>query len=333
MEYSRILRRAWEVTWRYKALWVFGILVALFSGGAGGGGSPGRGPNVQLGGLREPPLGDFIWPFDLARVIAAALVIALAVMFVLLFLALIGAVLRYLSTVALVRMVDEYDETGQRRSVGEGFRLGWSVRALRVFAIDLVIGIPVAVLFLVLVFLALSPLLLWATGSEEAGIFGTIVTLGLVLVLVLFGVLVAVALSLLKPFFYRKAILQDVGVFVAIGEGYHMVRRHFRHASTMWLIVIGIAIAYSLALVPVAIALVLLAMLVGGGSGLVLGWLVSLFLGGAAPWLAGAVAGLPICRVLTVVPLTAASGLFEVFRSAVWTLTYRELLALEARGG
>ena len=40
MDYGKVLKRAWETVCRYRALWVFGIIIALTtaSGGGGGGG-------------------------------------------------------------------------------------------------------------------------------------------------------------------------------------------------------------------------------------------------------------------------------------------------------
>ena len=29
MEYGRLIRRAWDVVWRYKILWLFGIVVSF----------------------------------------------------------------------------------------------------------------------------------------------------------------------------------------------------------------------------------------------------------------------------------------------------------------
>ena len=54
MHYTDLIQRAWKITWRYKVLWIFGILLALASGGGGsgrGGGSSGRG-----GGCGVPPM-------------------------------------------------------------------------------------------------------------------------------------------------------------------------------------------------------------------------------------------------------------------------------------
>jgi hypothetical protein len=39
MDYGKVLGRAWEITWRWKILWILGFLASLGSGG-GGGGSP-----------------------------------------------------------------------------------------------------------------------------------------------------------------------------------------------------------------------------------------------------------------------------------------------------
>ena len=36
MDYGKVLSRAWEITWRWKALWILGFLAALGRGGGGG---------------------------------------------------------------------------------------------------------------------------------------------------------------------------------------------------------------------------------------------------------------------------------------------------------
>ena len=37
MHYTDLIQRAWKITWRYKVLSIFGILLALASGGGGSG--------------------------------------------------------------------------------------------------------------------------------------------------------------------------------------------------------------------------------------------------------------------------------------------------------
>ncbi len=36
MNQTDLIKRGWQMTWRFRVLWVFGILLALVSGGGGG---------------------------------------------------------------------------------------------------------------------------------------------------------------------------------------------------------------------------------------------------------------------------------------------------------
>jgi hypothetical protein len=62
---------------------------------------------------------------------------------------------------------------------------------------------------------------------------------------------------------------------------------------------------------------------------LLAGGLASLAFEGPVPWILAAVAAVPIFILVMMVPLLFLGGLIEVFKSSVWTLTYREARALE----
>ena len=50
MDHFKILRRAFQLTWSYRALWMFGILLALTTASSGvnsGGGGGGGGGHVE----------------------------------------------------------------------------------------------------------------------------------------------------------------------------------------------------------------------------------------------------------------------------------------------
>jgi len=47
------------------------------------------------------------------------------------------------------------------------------------------------------------------------------------------------------------------------------------------------------------------------------------------PWILAGVVGLPIFILVMAAPWIFLGGLMEVFKSSVWTLSYRELRALE----
>ena len=51
---------------------------------------------------------------------------------------------------------------------------------------------------------------------------------------------------------------------------------------------------------------------------------------GNIPWILAALVGLPILMLLVSIPTLFLSGLMQVYISSVWTLTYRDLRAMEA---
>ena len=58
MDYGKVLGRAWQITWRWKALWLLGFLASLGGGGGMGGNgyysSSGKDLNEQAGALLPP---------------------------------------------------------------------------------------------------------------------------------------------------------------------------------------------------------------------------------------------------------------------------------------
>ncbi|NLF00024.1 MAG: hypothetical protein GX601_03515, partial [Anaerolineales bacterium] len=210
MDYGRIVKRAFQITWRYRALWVFGIILAIASGaGNSGGGGGGSGAQAQVGtGLGVPAQTEAILITALIGLVC--LILALTV---------ITAIARYVAETALIRMVDEYEETDQKHTVGKGFRLGWSRSAWRLFLIDLVVVLPLVVAFILLFVIALAPLLLWLTEDQTLGTIGTVTTIGLVVLVILLIIVVATAISVLLHFIRRACVLESLGTIDAIKHG------------------------------------------------------------------------------------------------------------------
>jgi hypothetical protein len=323
MDHLKVLKRAWETTWNYRALWVFGIILALTTGGGvNRGTSSFRGQDFSPG--RELPTGELL---SGVSSILIAIGIGLACVIVILIIA--SVVARYVSETSLIQMVDDYEETGEKRSVRQGFRLGWSRTAWRLFLINLLIGLPTALVFILLFALAFAPLLLWATESKVAGIIGTVATIGLFFLVLLLVIIAATVLSLLKHFFRRVCALEELGVIESIRQGYTVVRQHLKDVGIMWLIMVGLGIAWMFVMFFVTIVLLILALMLAGFPALLVGGLASLIFEGAVPWILAAVVGMPIFILVMAVPGLFLGGLAEVFKSSVWTLTYRELCVLE----
>jgi hypothetical protein len=354
------------MVWRYRALWIFGALLALTTVNGFYFGYnphrveagrwtpikvaegytfylPGEGPaidltdpegfSIHLDGreLRElealftEVIPRWIW----AIVIVAAIVLA--------GLLLVGTIARYVAEAALIRMVNATEESGERLSVGQGFRLGWSRSAWRLFLIDLVIHLPVRLVLAVLFLLALSPLLLWVSGSVAAGAVGTLFTTILLFLVVVVAIAASAALSLLIHTIRRACAIEGLGVIASIRRGLAVARAHLKEVVVVWLMWIGVRLAWMVLAVPVMILIfpatllfVVVGAVLGGLPAVAVGALLSPFLGDVAPWIVGAIVGLPIFILVMSAPMLFLSGLVEVLKSGTWTLAYRDLRALES---
>lgn len=324
MNYVDILKRALKITWRNRALWVFGILLALTTGGGGGGGGGG---NVTVpGGSGEqwdvPIFRSFQPDFTLPTWSAIAGIIVI-VLIVIAILVVIATIIRYLSENALIKMVDQVEATGNAGTVGQGFRKGWSRPAFYMFVIDLVIGIPTAIAAIVLILFGLSPLLLLLLDVTGVTVLAIVLTIGLMLLVIGVIIVAAIALSLLSKLAFREVALGNKRIFEAIGDAYRLIRRNLSDVGMIWLLMLAVGIGWGLLMIPVFIVVLVFAGVLGGvPAAIVLALTESV---GAT-----AAVGAPIFLLAMIAPLAFLGGIYAVFTSSVWTLTYRELLAKEA---
>lgn len=114
-------------------------------------------------------------------------------------------------------------------------------------------------------------------------------------------------------------------------RGWGLLRQRLGDVVVMGLILFALSLGFTLVAIPVFF-LVLAVAAVGGGLPALLAYAVTSLVvqGGAAPWIVATIVYLPIFIVILAIPLALLGGLVETFRSSTWTLTYRELLALEA---
>jgi hypothetical protein len=247
-----------------------------------------------------------------------------------LLLAVAAVIARYDAETALIRMVDQHEVTGVKISVRQGFRLGWSRAALRLFLMDLVLGLSLVIAFLLLLLLAASPLLVWLTDSTPLRLLGTVLAGALGVVIIFVAIVAGIALSLLLQLWHRAVVLEDRNVNAAVRRGWHLLRQRLGDVVVMGLILFALGLAWTIVMVPVFFLLVAVAAIGGGLPALLVYAVASLIAQGATPWIAAVIVGLPIFIVIMAIPLAVLGGLVQTFQSSTWTLTYRELLALEA---
>jgi hypothetical protein len=226
--------------------------------------------------------------------------------------------LRYVARTVLYRGVDQIEATGAAPTWREGFRLGWSNRAFRLWLLDLIVWIPFAIVALVLLVLGATPLLLLVFKSPLARAIGIIVTIGLEVLIIGLLVVTGIILSALRQFWSREIAIADRNLGEAITIGYRLVRGRLKDVGVMWLLMAAIGLGFGLVMVPVFIAILMVALAVGGGLGFGLYRLT-----GSVLW--AAIFGVPPFLLIILVPLTFITGIYLVFESSTWTLTYREV--------
>jgi hypothetical protein len=311
MDHVAIIKKAFRLTFRHKALWLFGLLLALTGGGGGGGSFPsGRGSGT---GWREDVVPDFgpeVWATVSAIIVALILIGIVA--------AIVATIIRYVAHAGLLGATREAATAGQV-SIRQGFRFGWSRTAWRLFLIDLAIGIPLMIAILLLLLLAASPVLLSLVITGDVSPLPVIITVLAGLVVLGLLIPVSVAISVLSQFFARRCAFADRGVVESIRGGYHLVRQRLKDVAVMWLVMFGVGIVWGIAFFVMS---VIPAGLVGVGIGIPAFMLTQ----SADAWLPILISALPAILVFGAIA-SALTALYTVFQYHVWTLTYLEVAA------
>jgi hypothetical protein len=364
MDPVKILKRAWHILWSYRALWVFGLILALTAAGSSGG-SGNNGARFSGDGNNQryqAPLPQN-WREEIgkafsevgkefARVLDQGLpalgitrdeltaLIWIAVVFVLIMLVvgIVMAIARYISETALIRMVDEYETTDTKMSIRDGFRIGWSRTSWRLFLINLIVNLPIILLIALLIVVGFMIYTMVVGRSETFAVAGIVGLIGVVFLAIFVVVILSIFLHLLRHFFWRVCALEGAGVGESLRGGFAMVRENWKEVGLMWLIMIGLGIAWivvSIIAVILTIPVVLITGVIGAVvaaiPGLLLVGFFSLFLNGYLPWIVGGIFVLPLFFVIAFSPWILLTAWQQVYASTVWTLTYREIKALPAQ--
>jgi hypothetical protein len=356
IDIGRILRRSWHILWNYRTLWIFGILLALTAGG-GSGGSSGSGyhfngnngsngnntnyPNIQISPLLSETNDWFnhnITPFFThpEEHIATFIWIGIGIFLFILIMVAITSILRYVSENAVIRMVDEYEHNGEKVNFKQGWRLGWNRRAFRMWVIDLVISIPIIVFILLLGALGLLVFFSWVNGANFLAISGTVAAIGCAFLFIFTFIILMVFLGLLRQFFIRRASLEEASIGDSFRDGWNLFKSNWKSAALMWLVMLGIGIGYGIAgivlfflLIPLYLILLVPAVLVAAIPGAIAFGIASIFTTTLVAGIVAAVVAVVPFFLVLFAPMVLMGGWYHIYTSSVWTLTYREMKALQ----
>lgn len=342
MNHIQILKRAWYILLNYKTLWVFGIILAIVSGGysGNGGGSGGRGtPSTPGGNNFELPAEVQRWFDQINKAInfnfdekfsTTLIIIGASLASLLLILIIVSRIAYYVSQVSLIRMVDRHEATEEKVSWRQGLRLGWSRSAGRLFLIDLIIFLPLAFVIIILFGCAALPIVLPGLEGSSISLPSIIASIGMAFMVIFAIVVISVLVSFFLETIRRVCVLGEYGALEAIQQGLALVRHHLKDVGLMWLIMIGLGLGVAIVFIILFLPVAAISGLVAAGVGLAAYSVSNMVVSDiTAIIMAAVLAGLTFIGVFGI-PMTFLSGLRETYFSSVWTLTYRELRALEA---
>jgi hypothetical protein len=369
MNLNTNLKKAWQMLWSYRSLWLFGAVLALvganiiypFTWRDWANNDqwtriklsdsttiqvPGVDMTIDLtapGGFRiiTPDVttwsefNDLVDQLDLdASINLWPILIEVALILVVLLL--FGMLARYVTETAMIRMVNETEEAGERLSFWEGLQRGFSFRAGRLFLLDLAIGILTTVAFIVFFGLATTPILLAIRSHEIILVTAGVGTFGLLVLAFYLWLAVSAVLSLVLQTIRRACVLEQQSLLVSIRQGVTLTKHHLKEIGPLWLVWMGLRLLWIPLAVPILILFVPFLLLtiplgtaLGGMPAALVAGITSLFMDGATPWIMGALVGLPIFIVVMISPILFVSGLVEIYKSSIWTLAYRDLKAME----
>ncbi len=299
MDISAIFKRAWEITWKHKGLWLLGILANCSSGSSQTSSNVSRIPQYNVGGGEFPQIDHWLQSVPEGTWIA----IGIAVIGGLILLALIFWVLAAIGNGGLIAGF-QMAETGETVTLASAFQQGFSY-FWKLLAIQLILGLASLVVILPVVF-----------GGALLSIFtlgiGLICFIPLICLLIPLGI----ALSIYTLLTQVALIVEELDIVAAFQRAWDVFRSNLGEV-----IVMGLILGVGGFIVGLILAIPFILMVLPFFTGLIVNSEAST-IAGLSVTLIGILFYLPV--------LLVASGIMRTFITGSWTLTYRSLIGTTA---
>ncbi len=294
MRYGEVLTKAWKIIWKYKVLWIFGILASLGAGGGGGGGGGGSSYSSSGNGNGYFPEAEQFaqqaenWITQNWWVIGAIIIAAVVLI-------LVVAALSTFGRIGLARGAWQVDEGKTSLSFGELF-----ADSSKYFWRVVLLSLLIFVLTLALVFaLGLSVFL----------------TAGIALICVAPIICLLAPASWLVSILIEQTVVAIVGEDLGVMDGLKRAWEVFR-ANVGQMIVMGLALGIGSFVVHLLIALPFILTLVP-----MLGSLIAQNEGALRTGLTATI----VLACLYAPVALLLGGIVQSYLGTAWALTFRRL--------
>ncbi len=303
--FGDVLTRAWQIVWKHKILWVFGILASCGRGGGsfnsntGGGGNGGGGdqpPNIPPQMLR--------W-FQTIEQNLTTIIIVLVALFCILWI--VTVFLSAIGKIGLIRGTAQADSGAEKLVFGELFS-GSVPYFWRMFGLSLILGLPAFIVGIVIAVVMVGGLV--ASGGGDTAILGMLGMMPIMIGCLCLLVPVMFVLGMIFRQAENAIVLEEMGVLPAITRGWEVFKANLGPIILMAIIlgVIGFVASFVIALpIFVIVFPAMIAFMAGQGQNL-----TPLYLMGA-------------CLCLFIPVAWLLQGIITAYTESAWTLTYMRL--------
>lgn len=299
MDISAIFKRAWEITWKHKGLWLLGILANCSSGSSQTSSNVSRIPQYNVSRGEFPQIDHWLQSVPEGTWIA----IGIAVIGGLILLALIFWALAAVGNGGLIagfHMAETGETVTLASTFQQGFRYFW-----KLLVIQLILGLASLAVILPLIF---------------GGALLSILTLGIGLIcflpLICLLIPLGIALSIYTLLTQIALIVEELDLVAAFQRAWDVFRSNLGEV-----IVMGLILGVGSFVVGLILAIPFILMVLPFITGLIVGTETSTF-AGLSVTLIGILFYMPV--------LLLASGIMRTFITGSWTLTYRSLIEVTA---
>ncbi|MCI0549837.1 MAG: hypothetical protein L0287_02665 [Anaerolineae bacterium] len=303
--FGEVLTRAWQIVWKHKILWVFGILASCgrggsnFNSGSSGGGDGGSGTPPDL-----PPqaMEWFRWVEENAVTFFA--LVCVFVLLIWLVTKAIGAV----GKIGLIRGTAQVEGSTEQLIFGQLFSEGTPYFG-RMFGLLVLVDLPILALALVVIVMAIAFVLPVSQAGDAAvtGMFSMVALFGVCICLF---IPIMIVVYLIANQSERAIVLEEMRVLPAISRGWDVFRNNLGPIIVMAIIlaVISFVVGFIIA-IPILIVVV--------------PTMFAFMAGEAQNWTPLAIAGVCICLYIPISLLL--NGIAIAYTESAWTLTYMRL--------
>ena len=309
--FGEVLTRAWQIVWKHRVLWIFGILASCgrggssFNGNSGGGGAnggPGTPPDLP------PQVMQLLQTIqeNLTAFIAITIALVCVIWIVTIFLSTIGKI-------GLIRGTFQADSGAEGLIFGQLFSES-TPYFWRIFGLSLLIGLPVAVVIAALV-AGLVVFAISASGGNDASGIGLLALLPVFIGCICLLIPVMFVVGMIVRQAENAIVLEEMGILPALSRGWDVFRQNLGPIIIMAIIltvicfVVGFVIAIPVFIVAVPAFIAFAA-------------------GEAQNWTPLAIAGVCICLYIPISLLL--NGIAIAYIESAWTLTYMRLTKPQA---